>query len=138
MEIKVRETREEDFEAVKGLLEKERVVPGFSAAMFRKMLKRNKGFYLVAESQGKVIGTVFGLHDGNLLGSVYKLAVAKEFQRQKVATILCKELLKKFRELNVDTIYSLVHKVNYQSIQFFKKLGFRIREDVYLMDNSKE
>ena len=138
MEIKVRETREEDFEAVKGLLEKEGVIPGFSKNMFRKMLKRNKGFYLVAESQGEVIGTVFGLHDGNLLGSVYKLAVAKEFQRQKVATILCKELLKKFRELNVDTVYSLVHKVNSKSIQFFKKLGFRIREDVYLMDNSKE
>ncbi|MBZ9569718.1 GNAT family N-acetyltransferase [Patescibacteria group bacterium] len=136
MKIIIRNTREKDYNQIKKLLKTQRVSANFTEQKFKKMIKRNKGFYLVAEADGKIVGTVFGLYDGGLLGSIYKIAVAKEFQRQKIGTRLCRELLKRLKKLGVELVYAHVHKVNKKSVSFLKKLGFRVRNDIFLMDTT--
>lgn len=138
MKIKIRETKEEDFEKVTDLLNTNSIWAEFTKEAFKKMLKRNKGFYLVAEKDGQTIGTVFGLHDGGLLGYIYKLAVNKKYQRQKVATRLIDELLKRFKKAGTYWTFAHVYKLNKKGLPFFSAKGFRIRSDLVVIDNWKE
>lgn len=138
MEIKIRETKEEDFGQIKNLLDQNNVWLEISEKTFMRMLKKNKGFYLVAESDGKIVGTIFGTHDGGLLGYIYKLAINKNFQRKKIATRLVNELLKRFKKIGIYWIYGHIYNTNKNARRFFKTVGFKVRKDLLIINNWKE
>jgi len=138
MKVKIRETKAEDFQEIKNLLENQDLWADFPKETFIKMLERNQGCYLVAEANGKTVGNVFGSHDGGLSGYIYKLAVDQKFQRQKIASRLVRELLKRFKKAGIEWIYAHVHPNNKTSMAFFKTLGFDLRNDRLIIDNWKE
>lgn len=138
MTFKIRETRETDFSAITKLLSTGNVWAEFSKETFKKMLGKNKGFYLVAETEGQIVGTIFGVHDGGLLGYIYKLAVAKKYQRQGIATGLTYELLRRLKKAGTYWIFAHVYKTNKKGLPFFNAKGFKIRKDLVIIDNWKD
>lgn len=61
MDFTIRPTREEDYEAVFGLVHESGVSLDFTEDMFKRMLEKNPDCYYVAEAEGKVVGNVFGM-----------------------------------------------------------------------------
>ena len=100
-------------------------------------LKHGKDIFLVAEINGKLVGSVFGTHDGRK-GWINRLAVAPEFQRQNIAKKLIAEVEDRFSELGIDIIACLVEDWNTKSLQVFEKLGYKKHPDIVYFSKRKD
>jgi len=100
-------------------------------------LKHRRNIFLVAEINGKLVGSVFGTHDGRK-GWINRLAVSPEFQRQDVAKKLIAEVEDRFSELGIDIIACLVEDWNTKSLQVFKKLGYKMHSDISYFSKRKD
>ena len=100
-------------------------------------LKHGKDIFLVAEINGKLVGSVFGTHDGRK-GWINRLAVAPEFQRQNIAKKLIAEVEDRFSELGIDIIACLVEDWNTKSLQVFEKLGYEKHSDIVYFSKRKD
>lgn len=80
-------------------------------------------FFLVAETEGKIVGTVLGTHDGRK-GWINRLAVDADYRRQKIASQLVKELENIFENVGLDVTACLIEEENKISMEFFKELGY--------------
>jgi ribosomal protein S18 acetylase RimI-like enzyme len=99
-------------------------------------LKHGKNIFLVAEINGKLVGSVFGTHDGRK-GWINRFAVAPEFQRQNIAKKLIAEVEDRFSELGIDIIACLVEDWNTKSLQVFEKLGYKKHSDIFYLSKRK-
>ena len=86
-------------------------------------LTRDPGLFLVARSDGRVVGTVMGGWDGRR-AYVYHLAVAPERQRQGVADALMDELEERFRALGAVKAKLQILVDNEVSKAFFARRGY--------------
>ena len=100
-------------------------------------LKQEKAIFLVAEINGKIVGSVFGTHDGRK-GWINRLAVSPEFQRQNIAKKLIAEIESRFSELGIDIIACLVENWNTTSLQVFEKLGYKKQLDIVYFSKRKD
>ena len=135
MAFTVRPTRLEDYEAVFGLVHDSGVSMDFTKDMFRKMLEHNPDCYFVAEADGKIIGNVFGMHDGAFRGYIGSLVVADDYRRQSVASALVENLLDRYRELGLNRVFAHILKSNEASLALFRKLGMNPSDGHYVVDN---
>jgi len=99
-------------------------------------LEHRKDIFLVAEINGKLVGSVFGTHDRRK-GWINRLAVAPEFQRQDIAKKLIAEVEDRFSELGIDIIACLVEDWNTKSLQVFEKLGYKKHSDIVYFSKRK-
>ena len=135
MAFSIRETREEDFEGISALLRDTKLADSyFSEGRFRKMLDRNRGCCYVAEDDSKLIGSAFATHDGAFRGYIQKVAVAKKYIRQGVASKLMEAIIQKLEEAGIPLIFAHAEKGNKPSVELLKSLGFEIRDSHYLID----
>ena len=100
-------------------------------------LKQEKAIFLVAEINGKIVGSVFGTHDGRK-GWINRLAVSPKFQRQNIAKKLIAEIEYRFSELGIDIIACLVEDLNKTSLQVFEKLGYKKHSDIAYFSKRKD
>ena len=100
-------------------------------------LKQRRDIFLIAEINGKIVGSVFGTHDGRK-GWINRLAVAPEFQRQDIAKKLIAEVEDRFSELEIDIIACLVEDWNTKSLQVFEKLGYEKHSDIVYFSKRKD
>lgn len=133
MKIIIRETKAGDFDAIAELLQDPNISGPVTESQFRNMLRKNKGFFYVAEADGTVIGSVFGAHDGGYFGYIYKLVVKESHRRQKAGTKLLRKLVGKFKKAGIQAIFCHVRKTNEASIKLMQSLGFETRGLAYLM-----
>ena len=96
----------------------------------KKELKNNNSIFLIAEVEGKIIGSVFGTHDGRK-GWINRLAIAPDFQGKGIAKKLCKDIEKRFYKAGIEIIGCLIEKCNIKSINFIEKIGYS-RNDTIL------
>lgn len=96
-----------------------------------KKMQRDADLFLVAEAEGKVIGSVLGGYDGRR-GMVYHLAVADEFRLRGVGAELMDELERRLREKGCIRYYLLVTKDNRTAIRFYEKRGWKQMDDLRL------
>lgn len=89
----------------------------------RKKLERDPDLFLVAEADGRIIGTVMGGFDGRR-GMVYHLAVEGTFRKKGIGKSLMDELEKRLREKGCLRCYLLVTRDNLGAIQFYENLGW--------------
>ncbi len=85
-----------------------------------KKLQRDPDLFLVAESEGQIIGSVMGGFDGRR-GMMYHLAVAEDHRQKGVASALVAELEKRLRNKGCIRYYLLVTKDNQQAIEYYEK-----------------
>ena len=87
-----------------------------------KELKSGQAIFLVAVADERIAGVVLGTHDARK-GWINRLAVAKEFRRQKVASKLVAAVENRLHELGIEVIACLIEPDNYISKTFFSKIG---------------
>jgi ribosomal protein S18 acetylase RimI-like enzyme len=95
----------------------------------KKEIKRENAIFLVAEHKGKIVGSVFGTHDGRK-GWINRLAVSPKYQRKGLGKELCLNLEKIFYNLNIKIIACLIEDWNENSSIFFRKIGYIKHEDI--------
>lgn len=85
---------------------------------------RNKNtILLVAEFNGKKVGTVLGTHDGRK-GWINRLVVDAEFRKRNIAQRLVHEVEKWIEGSGLEVFACVIEGDNTASMEFFKKLGY--------------
>ena len=138
MAIQIRATQERDYGEIERLLRfNDMGASYFTKERFERMLKKNRGLCYVAEDDGPIVGSVFAYHDGGLIGSVRKLAVAANYRRKGIGSQLVSTAVDKLCAAGIPLIYAHVEKTNEASMKLLKKFGFSVRGTHYLIDRGK-
>ncbi|MCK5052719.1 MAG: GNAT family N-acetyltransferase [Anaerolineales bacterium] len=134
--MKIREFLfEQDFEEVRELWISSgpgiQLSPSDSPAEIQKKLQRDPDLFLVAERDGRIIGTVFGGFDGRR-GLVYHLAVLPGERRSGIGRSLMVELEHRLRLKGCRKYYLLVTKDNEDGLHFYESYGAEVM-DLYVL-----
>lgn len=87
-----------------------------------KKLTRDPDLFLVAEQDGKLIGSVLGGFDGRR-GMVYHLAVAASYRRQGLGEALMEAVEARLRDKGCLRYYLLVTEDNDTAMKFYEQRG---------------
>lgn len=99
-------------------------------------LKRGNSIFLVAEANGRLVGSIFGTHDGRK-GWINRLAVAPEFRRQSIARMLVAKVEERLSEFGIEIVASLIEDWNTESMQVFERLAYKRHSDVLYFSKRK-
>jgi ribosomal protein S18 acetylase RimI-like enzyme len=95
----------------------------------QKKLSRDPDLFLVAELDGRIVGTVIGGYDGRR-GLIYHLAVALEQRAQGLGSRLMSEVEGRLRAKGCLKCYLIVLEDNPEAMKFYENLGWReMKED---------
>ena len=95
--------------------------PSDEPAEIKKKLSRDPELFLVAETNGEIVGVVLGGFDGRR-GLVYHLAVAPSYRHRGVAYGLMEQLEERLRAKGCLKYYLLVAPENHDAINFYEKI----------------
>jgi ribosomal protein S18 acetylase RimI-like enzyme len=101
-----------------------------SRERIEKEIKKRHNIFLIAEADGKIVGTILGTHDGRK-GWLNRVAIAKKFRRQGIARRLVTELEHRLDKLGLDVIACLIEGDNKTSMKFFNRLGYEKSDVLY-------
>jgi len=136
--IRLREFTLEDYDTVLALWQNAGEGLGIGRSDTRdeiaKKLQRDPDLFLVAEDDGKIIGTVIGGYDGRR-GLIYHLAVARAYRERGIGTMLMNEVERRLRAKGCLRAYLLVKRGNEQVVEFYRQRGWKTM-DVTLMAKS--
>jgi ribosomal protein S18 acetylase RimI-like enzyme len=99
-------------------------------------LEKDTSIFLLLENNNKIIGSIFGTHDGRK-GWINRLAISPKFQRKGLATKLCLNLESIFLKMNINIISCLIEEYNANSLIFFRKIGYIKHDDIYYLSKRK-
>jgi len=132
MTIEFRDYRHpEDYAAVVALWE--RCGPGVQlsrsdqADEIRKKLQHDPDLFILAVSEGGVVGTVVGGYDGRR-GLIYHLAVEEAHRRQGLGARLMEEIEDRLRQRGCLKSYLLVAPGGEQALDFYRAQGWQVME----------
>jgi len=100
-----------------------------SRTNLQKQLGQAMVRFLVAELDGRVVGTVLASHDGRK-GWINRLAVAKEFLRKGTAKRLLQEAEAWLGQQGIEIIACLVEDDNEPSVRCFLAAGYTRHADI--------
>jgi ribosomal protein S18 acetylase RimI-like enzyme len=95
-----------------------------------KKLKHDPDLFLVAERDGRIVGSVLGGFDGRR-GMVYHLAVAQSERRLGIGEGLMTELENRLRQKGCIRSYLLVTQDNKDAIRFYEKRDWEQMDTLY-------
>jgi ribosomal protein S18 acetylase RimI-like enzyme len=98
-----------------------------SAEEIEKKLSRDPDLFLVAEHDGRIIGTVMGGFDGRR-GMIYHLAVVREYRQFGLGTALMDEVERRLKERGCLRSYLLVTRDNPSALDFYSRRGWETME----------
>ena len=99
-------------------------------------LNKPAAVFLIAELNGKIIGTSFGTHDGRK-GWINRVAVKKDFRKKGVARLLVEGTEKQLFQKGIEIIACLIEDWNDTSMEAFKKMGYVKHEDIIYFSKRK-
>jgi len=97
-----------------------------------KILKRNSDLFLIGKEDGKVVAVVIGAFDGRR-GYVHHLAIDPDYQKKRYGKMMIDKLIERFRKKKVHKVHLFIEKHNKEVVDFYKKLGWDIRDDLIMM-----
>ena len=98
-------------------------------------LERNPGLSFIAADGVRIIGTILGGHDGRR-GYVHHLIVDPAFRSRGIGAELLGECLKGFAETGIGKSHVFVFRNNVRGIGFWRKMGYELRDDLFMMSRS--
>jgi ribosomal protein S18 acetylase RimI-like enzyme len=98
-------------------------------AEIQKKIQRDADLFLVAETDGRLIGTVLGGFDGRR-GMIYHLAVAQPYRRSGIGAQLMAEVENRLRSKGCLRCYLLVTTDNQDAIAFYRQRGWEAMDTV--------
>lgn len=96
-----------------------------------KKIRRDPDLFLVAECEGKIIGTVMGGYDGRR-GLLYHLAVSKPFRSQGIGSRLMGEVESRLRDMGCLKCYLLVTEDNSEVESYYQNRGWQAMDGIRL------
>ena len=90
---------------------------------------RDPGLFLVAVSDGRVVGTAMGGYDGHR-GWIYSLAVDENERHRGIGTVLVRAVERKLRGLGCLKVNLQVMPDNKGVVGFYQGLGFSIEDRI--------
>jgi ribosomal protein S18 acetylase RimI-like enzyme len=96
-----------------------------------KKISRDPDLFLVAETEGRIVGSVIGGYDGRR-GLIYHLAVAEAFRQQGIGTRLMDEVESRLRAKGCLKSYLLVTEDNLDVETYYRQRGWQPMEAVRL------
>jgi ribosomal protein S18 acetylase RimI-like enzyme len=129
--LSIRACRLEDIAGVLGLWRQADATPSVTdtADDLRRAVAESPAHVLVAEVQGRVIGSIIGTFDG-WRGNIYRLAVHPDYRRRGVASGLVSEVEKRMAEQGAKRITALVEKDHPWAMTFWEAVGYRVDERI--------
>ena len=100
-------------------------------AEITKKVQRDPDLFLVAEADGRLIGSVIGGYDGRR-GMIYHLAVAVEYRQQGLGAALMDEVERRLKAKGCLKSYLLVVAGNDDAVRYYQKRGWQ-EMDVTIM-----
>jgi ribosomal protein S18 acetylase RimI-like enzyme len=94
-----------------------------SASEIEKKLQRDPDLFLVAEHDGRIIGTVMAGFDGRR-GMIYHLAVVPEYRQLGLGTALMDEVERRLKEKGCIRSYLMVTRDNPSALDFYSRRGW--------------
>jgi ribosomal protein S18 acetylase RimI-like enzyme len=92
-----------------------------------RKLKVQPELFLVAEAEGRLIGTVLGGFDG-VRGWVHHLAVARSHRRNGIGRLLMQAAEEGLRRMGCPKVNLQVRATNLAVIEFYRALGYNVEE----------
>jgi len=138
--ITIREFKIEDYDALIAMWDK----AGLSyrphgrdqRARIARALEGPCSIFLVGEEDGRIVGSVFGTHDGRK-GWINRLAVLPSYQGQGLASRLVREVEARLEEMGIEIVAALIEDWNTASQALFSKLGYHRHEDIHYYSKRK-
>ncbi|HKY55034.1 MAG TPA: GNAT family acetyltransferase [Anaerolineales bacterium] len=100
-------------------------------AEIEKKISRDSDLFLVAESEGTIIGAVMGGFDGRR-GLIYHLAVSTAFRGQGIGSYLMDEIESRLRAKGCLKCYLLITVDNLDVADYYQKRGWQHMDQVQL------
>ena len=100
-------------------------------AEIEKKISRDPDLFLVAESEGDIVGGVIGGFDGRR-GLIYHLAVANSFRGQGIGSGLMEEIESRLRAKGCLKCYLLVTLDNIGVADYYRRRGWQHMDQVHL------
>ena len=85
--------------------------------------------FLVAESEGRLVGTVLATHDGRK-GWINRLAVDPAYRRRGIGSKLVREAETRLEALGMDVLACLIEEGNEASVRTFETLGYEHHPEI--------
>jgi ribosomal protein S18 acetylase RimI-like enzyme len=124
-----------DYESVyrlwKGIEKGVHVGRSDTLAEIEKKIGRDPDLFMVAESEGAVIGSVIGGFDGRR-GLIYHLAVASSFRGMGIGSRLMEEVESRLRAKGCLKCYLLVTRDNPEAEDYYQQRGWQPMDTVHL------
>ncbi len=93
-------------------------------AEIEKKLQRDPDLFLVAESDGELIGTVIGGFDGRR-GFIYHLAVEAAYRQRGIGSRLMDEVEARLRARGCVRCYLFVTPDNHEAMHYYERHGWK-------------
>ena len=133
MSINIRAMRPEDYEKVYKLWLS---IEGFgirsiddSKEGVERFLKRNPDLSVVAEQNGRIVGSIMVGHDGRT-GCFYHVCVAKDYRKHGVGYKMVRYAVKALQSEGINKVTLIAFKRNQVGNAFWKNLGWTERDEV--------
>ena len=133
----IREMKSEDYSEVYALWKE---IRGFgirsiddSKEGVERFLKRNPSTSIVAEAEGKVVGTILCGHDGRR-GCFYHVCVKEGFRKHGIGKAMAVAAMKALREEKINKVCLIAFSDNEVGNVFWKSVGWTFREDLNYYD----
>lgn len=135
--MKIRKMEASDYESVIALWRRARLpferegegAERDSPSAIAQQIKQSGHLMLVAEADGKIMGVIFGSHDGRK-GWINRLAVDPNYRRQGIAKRLIQAVEAALLKEGIHIFAALIEEDNKLSMELFKKLGYEERRDI--------
>ena len=122
-DVLTRPLRAED-SGILACMEREIFTVPWTEQMFADLLTRDYSLYLVAETDGQVVGCA-GLTMLGEEGDIDKVMVDERFRRQGVAAMLLRELIDNAGQKGITSFTLEVRESNRPAICLYERFGFR-------------
>jgi ribosomal protein S18 acetylase RimI-like enzyme len=97
------------------------------ATSIRQKLAVDRELFLVAEVDGRVVGTAMGGYDGHR-GWIYSVAVGPLHRQRGIGSALLRRLEAELVERGCLKVNLLVRRSNAGVVGFYEKLGFQVED----------
>jgi len=135
--MNIRMMKIDDYASVYGLW---RLTPGMglndvddSQQGIKRMLQRNPTLSFVAEDDNQIVGVIIAGQDGRR-GYLYHTAVHQDYRYRGIGVGLVTSVLDEMKKMEVTKVGLFIFQNNDIGNNFWEKMGFNVREDLYYRD----
>ena len=95
-----------------------------------RFLRRNPTTSVIAECDGRIIGSILCGSDGRQ-GSLYHVCVAREYRRQGVGTRMVGYCMQELKKIGINKVALIAFKSNDIGNAFWRKIGWKMSDANY-------